>query len=96
MLNHLVETLAFDGNSVFRAGKLVLQAFFSQYDTRHNINNSNFIRGCYDYFVWTADYAFLRNQIGRIRTAMRFIMREFDTRRRKCVYTTWPGLIPAG
>ena len=22
---------------------------------------------------------------------MRFMMREFDTRSRKCVYTTWPG-----
>ena len=60
-------------------------------DTRHNINNANFIRGCHDYFLWTRDYSFLRDQIPRIRTAMRFIMREFDTRRRKCVYTTWPG-----
>ena len=34
---------------------------------------------------------FLRDQIGRIRSAMRFMMREFDTRNRRCVYTTWPG-----
>jgi len=71
--------------------KLVIKSFHTACDTRHNINNSNFVRGCHDYFVWSQDYTFLRDQIGRIRTAMRFIMREFDTRKRKCVYTTWPG-----
>ena len=71
--------------------KLVIKSFHTACDTRHNINNSNFIRGCHDYFLWTADYTFLRHQIGRIRTAMRFMMREFDTRNRRCVYTTWPG-----
>ncbi|MGB4257537.1 MAG: glycosyl hydrolase family 65 protein [Phycisphaerae bacterium] len=71
--------------------KVVVKSFHTACDTRHNINNSNFIRACHDYFVWSADYTFLRGQIGRIRTAMRFMMREFDTRQRKCVYTTWPG-----
>lgn len=71
--------------------KLVIKSFHTACDTRHNINNSNFIRGCHDYFMWSQDYTFLRDQVGRVRTAMRFIMREFDTRRRKCVYTTWPG-----
>lgn len=71
--------------------QVAIKSFHTACDTRHNINNTNFIRGCHDYFQWSADYAFLRGQIGRIRTAMRFIMREFDTRTRKCVYTTWPG-----
>ncbi len=70
---------------------LVIKSFHTACDTRHNINNPNFIRGCHDYFLWSLDYAFLRDQIPRIRTSMRFIMREFDTRKRKCVYTTWPG-----
>lgn len=70
---------------------VVIKSFHTACDTRHNINNVNFIRGCHDYFQWSADYGFLRNQVGRIRTAMRFIMREFDTRERKCIYTTWPG-----
>lgn len=70
---------------------LVIKSFHAACDTRHNINNTNFIRGCHDYFLWSRDIAFLRNQIGRVRTSMRFIMNEFDTRRRKCVYTTWPG-----
>jgi hypothetical protein len=74
-----------------RPAQVVIKSFHTACDTRHNINNTNFIRGCHDYFLWSADYAFLRSQIGRIRSAMRFMMREFDTRERRCVYTTWPG-----
>lgn len=73
------------------AAKIVIKSFHTACDTRHDINNSNFIRGCHDYFMWSADITFLRDQIGRIRSAMRFIMNEFNTRERKCVYTTWPG-----
>jgi hypothetical protein len=71
--------------------KLVIKSFHTAPDTRHNINNSNFIRGVHDYFAWSRDVGFLRNQIGRVRTAMRFIEREFQTREKKCIYTTWPG-----
>lgn len=72
-------------------GKLVMKSFHTACDTRHNVNNLNFIRGCHDYFLWTRDVAFLRDQISRIRTAMRFVEREFQTRERKCMYTTWRG-----
>ena len=34
---------------------LVIKSFHTACDTRHNINNSNFIRGCHDYFLWTRD-----------------------------------------
>ncbi len=71
--------------------EVVIKSFHTASDSRHNINNSNFIRGCHDYFMWTHDLLFLRNQVDRIRTAMRFIMREFRTRERNCIYTTWPG-----
>ena len=71
--------------------KVVIKSFHSACDTRHPINNPNFIRGVHDYFAWSRDLAFLRDQIARVRTAMRFTMREFDTRNRKCIYTTWPG-----
>ena len=71
--------------------KLVIKSFHTACDTRHNINNGNFIRGSYDYFMWTGDITFLREEIGRVRSAMRFIMNEFNTRQRKCIYTTWPG-----
>lgn len=70
---------------------VVIKSFHTACDTRHTINNPNWIRGCRYYFLWTADYAFLRGQIGRIRSAMHFTMREFDTRKRKCICTTWVG-----
>ncbi|MFV2070762.1 MAG: glycosyl hydrolase family 65 protein, partial [Pirellulales bacterium] len=80
--------IAFDNSGPAR---LVIKSFHTACDTRHSINNLNFIRGCHDYFQWSADYAFLRDQVGRIRTAMRFIMGEFDTRNRRCMFPTWPG-----
>jgi hypothetical protein len=80
--------LHFDNRS---PATLVIKSFHTACDTRHTINDSNFIRGCHDYFMWAGDLGFLRSQMGRIRAAMRFNMSEFDTRRRRCVYTTWPG-----
>lgn len=72
-------------------GKVVIKSLHSACDTRHSINNPNFIRGVHDYFTWTRDLTFLREEMGRVRNSMRFAMREFDTRRRNCIYTTWPG-----
>ena len=71
--------------------KLVIKSFHTAPDTRITVNNPNFIRGCHDYFMWSRDVTFLRSQIARIRSAMRFIQREFQTRQKKCLYTTWPG-----
>lgn len=71
--------------------KLVIKSFHTACDTRITVNNLNFIRGAHDYFAWTHDVTFLRSQIGRIRTAMRFMQREFDTQNRKCIYCTWAG-----
>ncbi len=77
------------GNSA--SGKLILQAFFSQYDTRHNINGQNFIRGCAKYFWWTHDLNFLRDNIQRMRLALRYLMTEHHALERNVVYTTWVG-----
>jgi hypothetical protein len=73
------------------AAKVVIKSFHTACDSRHPINNLNFVRGAHDYFVWSRDLNFLRDQMGRLRTALRFTMREFDTRKRNCIYTTWPG-----
>src|SRR5207253_3636433 len=72
-------------------GGLTLQAFFTQYDTRHNINGQNFIRGCAKYFWWTHDLNFLRSNIQRMRTALHYLMSEHQTLQRKAVYTAWVG-----
>jgi hypothetical protein len=72
-------------------GSVVIQAFFSQYDTRHNINSQNFVRGCAKYFWWTRDLSFLRANINRMRTAIRYVMTEHHALERKAVYTDWVG-----
>ena len=72
-------------------GSITLQAFFSQYDTRHNINSQNFIRGCAKYFWWTRDLSFLRANINRMRTALRYDMTEHHALERKAIYTDWVG-----
>lgn len=73
------------------SAEIVLQAIFSQYDTRHNINNFDFIRGAIDFFLWTGDTDFLRRSLPRLRFAMRFAETEFRTRENLCVLTTWVG-----
>ncbi len=72
-------------------GRVIIKSFHTASDTRHNVNNLNFIRACRDYFLWTGDVDFLREQIGRIRAAMLFVEHEFQTRKKLCIYTTWPG-----
>jgi hypothetical protein len=71
------------------AGNVTIQAFFSQYDTRHNINGQNFVRGCAKYFWWTRDLNFLRDEINRMRTALRYVMTEHHALERKVVFTDW-------
>lgn len=80
--------IGFDNRS---SAAVVIKSFHTACDTRHPINNLNFIRGLHDTFVWTRDLNLLRQQSPRLRTALHFTMREFDTRNRKCIYTTWPG-----
>ncbi len=71
--------------------KVVIKSCHTACDTRHSINNPNFLRAVHDYVAWSGDLTFLRDQAGRARSALRFVMREFDTRRRRCLYTTWVG-----
>jgi len=70
---------------------VTIQALFTQYDTRHNINSQNFIRGCATCFQWTRDLHFLRCNINRMRTALHYVMTEHRTLKEKVVLTTWVG-----
>lgn len=70
-------------------GSVTVQALFSQYDTRHNINGQNFLRACAKYFWWTRDLKFLRAEINRMRLALRYIMTEHQALERKVVFTDW-------
>ena len=75
-----------------RAGaSVVIQALFTQYDSRQNINSQNFVRGCAQYFWWTRDLNFLRQNINRMRIALRYVMTEHHALERQVVFTDWVG-----
>lgn len=78
------------GNKSDKA-KVGIQALFTQYDTRHNINNQTFIRGCCQYFWWTRDLNFLRNNLGRIRLALLYLMNDLGGKSEKCIIAPFPG-----
>ena len=71
--------------------EVTVQALFSQYDTRHNINNFDYVRGAIDVFLWTGDLDFMRTELPRIRKALRYAQTEFHTLENKCVLTSWVG-----
>lgn len=77
------------GNSA--QSRVVIKSIHTACDTRHSINNLNFVSGARDFVSWSRDLNFLRSQIGRLRSAMHFAMREFDTRSRLCIYNSWIG-----
>jgi len=86
-----VEQLRIGFGNKAPGAKVCVQAFFTQYDTRHDINSQCYVRGCTTYFEWTRDINFLRRNMDRMRLALRFVMTEFDTLDRKYVYNTWIG-----
>lgn len=72
-------------------GEIGIQALFTQFDSRHNINSQSFITGCAEYFWWTRDLNFLRQNINRMRTALRHTMTVHKTLEEKVVVTGWVG-----
>src|SRR5688500_17559592 len=70
---------------------VIIKSFHTAYDTRHNINNFNYVRGVASYVNWTGDVPFLRSNADRVRRAMRYAMEEFETRKRNLVFTPWVG-----
>jgi hypothetical protein len=86
-----ITRLRLNFDNVASGAEVVVQALFSQYDTRHNINNFDYIRGAIDVFLWTGDLEFMRAELPRLRRALRFAQTEFRTRENNCVLTTWVG-----
>ena len=68
-----------------------LKSVITAIDTRHPITNPLFVRGSAEYFAWTRDLEFLRQNIGRMRTALRFALEEFSVRQDKHVQVPWVG-----
>jgi hypothetical protein len=68
-----------------------LKSLITAIDTRHPITNSNFLRGCCHYFDWTHDLAFLRQNMNRMRSALRYSLKEFSVREQKHIFVPWVG-----
>ena len=87
-----IEQLRIGFDNETSSADVTIQAFFTQYDTRHNINGLVFVLGCSDYYKWTGDINFLRKNMNRMRTALHYVMTEHQALQRKMVYTSnWFG-----
>ncbi len=74
-----------------KSAKITVQALMTAADSRHTINNSIWVNGCADYLRLTGDTDFMKEQIGRMRKSIRYAMSEFQTKEKKCIYTSWRG-----
>ena len=68
-----------------------LRSWIATFDSRHVINQSCFIKGCYDYLQWTGDIDFLQKNMNRMRTALEYAIREFEMEKYNCVNVPWTG-----
>lgn len=71
--------------------KFAIDSFFTAYDTRHTINNPIFILASWELFRWTGDLDFLRTNINRMRTALRYQQNEMGGLKYNHIRNTWPG-----
>ncbi len=72
-------------------GRFEIDSFFTAYDTRHSINNPIFILAGARYFNWTGDLDFLRQQINRMRLALRHQQTVMGGLEHKHIRNPWPG-----
>lgn len=70
---------------------LDLDSVFAAYDTRHTINNPIFVLASRYYFAWTGDLDFLRRNIDRMRTALRYQQTVMGGLAFNRIHNTWPG-----
>ncbi|MFM7397779.1 MAG: hypothetical protein ACKO4N_02280 [Verrucomicrobiota bacterium] len=70
---------------------LRIKSVMTSVDTRHPITNANFLEGCADTFAWTGDVEFLRENLGRMRKALEWSLREFQVRELGRVRVSWVG-----
>lgn len=72
-------------------GEFDIDSFFTVFDTRHTSNNPNFIFACWNYFRWTGDIEFLRQNINRMRLALRYMQTELGGLKYKHIRNSWLG-----
>ncbi|MBI2298146.1 MAG: hypothetical protein HYU66_04210 [Armatimonadetes bacterium] len=72
-------------------GTLRILGLITAPDTRHPVNNPNYLQGCTEYFTWTGDLGFLRQNLPRMRAALEFALREFRVEQEGGVFVPWVG-----
>lgn len=68
-----------------------LKSIITAIDTRHPTTNWNFLQACCTYFSWTGDLAFLKQNIDRMRVAVKYGIEEFSLEKEKHVVVPWVG-----
>ena len=68
-----------------------ITSFFTVYDTRHNVNNSIFVRSSCHYFSWSGDLSFLKENINRMRLALMHQQKIMGGLAHHHIRTVWPG-----
>ena len=72
-------------------GKVHLMRVFSAVDSRHTINNPNYLIASADYHDWTGDRAWLVANLEKLRRATAYMVSEFQVERAKLLHTPWIG-----
>ena len=72
-------------------GKIDLLRVFSAVDSRHTINNPNYLIASADYFDWTGDRAWLVANLDKMRRATAYMISEFQVRDAHLLRTPWIG-----
>ncbi len=73
------------------AGKVILLRVFTAVDSRHTINNPNYLIASADYFDWTGDRAWLAANLEKMRSAAAYMISEFQVRDAHLLRTPWIG-----
>jgi hypothetical protein len=71
--------------------RIDIRAIYTAVDSRHPITSMLYVHGCVEYFDWTRDVHFLRQNIERIRRALAYAIREFEIEKHGCVLVPWVG-----
>lgn len=71
--------------------KINVEALFTCYDTRHVSNGPIFINSCWEYFRWTGDTGFLRENMGRMRAVLEYLQTEMCAIELNRIRNTMPG-----
>ncbi|WP_136077219.1 glycosyl hydrolase family 65 protein [Pontiella desulfatans] len=89
--NGKITRIRFRFGGLEKGRTLFVRSIFTHWDTRHLVNNSIYIKAAYEYFRWTGDAEFLKQQMPRLRTAMKYMMEEGNGRALNHIRCTWHG-----